>query len=140
MGIAGSSVGQVAAFELRGGADAAVHAIGDGECRHIDVVTDGVTADDAQLIVVLEEASRAAAHVGRMRAAEDFERRHLDRGDVEPRFVRHDLRVRGFEHRARQRHRERLADRDRARARLPPAANGFNAHHLLLFLCRKISA
>ena len=94
-----------------------------GSAGTLTSLPDRIAADDAQLIVVLEEAARAAAHIGRMRAAEDLERRHLDRRDVQPRFIGHDLRVVAFVDRARQHHRERFADRDRAGARLPPAAN-----------------
>ena len=51
-------VRQVAAFERGRRADAAVDAIRDRQRRNVDVVADRIGSDDAQLIVVLEEAPR----------------------------------------------------------------------------------
>ena len=77
-------VRQVATLQRRRSANAAMDAIRDRQRRHVDVVADGVGVDDPELVVVLQESSKAAADIGRMRAAENLERRHLDRRHGQP--------------------------------------------------------
>ena len=91
---------------------AALHAVVDGRARELDVSAD-LLAEVPQLVLVLEEAVRPRSEVGRLRAADHLERRHLQHARIEPRLIGHDGRGFGLDHRARQHELEQLADAHR---------------------------
>ena len=114
-------VGLIAPLNRRFLADLALHAIADLGFGQRRVLAEHVLGDQAQAVLVLEEAALIAAQIGAVRSAEHLERRELHDRRLEPRLIDDDGRRVGFENCAGQHDRKRFADADGAGAGPPPA-------------------